>query len=182
MTAQKHSDKKEILKARAHLLAQETPAADKSEDLVEVVVFRLADEHYAIESIRVREVYPIKELTPLPCTPPFVLGMINVRGQILTVIDLRRFFELPIKGLTDLNKVIILEHRESELGVLADAIIGVQSLCRQKIQPAPSILTGVRGKYLLGVAEAQLIVIDAARIMDDQAIVVREEVAGPSSP
>lgn len=91
-----------------------------------------------------REVYPIKELTPLPCTPSFVLGIINVRGQILTVIDLRRFFDLPIKGLTDLNKVIVIEHHEGELGVLADAILGVRSLCSSEIRPAPSTLTGVR--------------------------------------
>ena len=155
--------------------------ADEPEHLLEVVIFRLADEQYAIESARVREVYPIRELTPLPCTPPFVLGMINVRGQILTVIDLRRFFELPIKGLSDLNKVIILDHPEGEFGVLADAIIGVRSLDREKIKPAPSTLTGLRSKYLLGVTESQLIVIDAARLMDDQAIVVREEVGGPQS-
>src|SRR5579862_4524756 len=137
MNLQTPVDKKEILKTRAHLLARELRSADEPVDAMEVVIFRLADEQYAIESVRVQEVYPIKELTPLPCTPPFVLGIINVRGQILTVIDLRRFFELPIKGLTDLNKVIILQHEESELGVLADAIVGVRLLCRTEIQPAP---------------------------------------------
>lgn len=171
-------DPKEILKARALLLAREPHSKAEPGDAMEVVVFRLADEQYAIESVRVREVYPIKELTPIPCTPPFVLGIINVRGQILTVIDLRRFFELPIKGLTDLNKVIILEHEGSELGVLADAILGVRLLCRQEIQPSPSTLTGIRGKYLVGVTDEQLIVLDAARIMEDPAIVVHEEVAG----
>ncbi len=137
------SSKKEILKSRAHDLAREIRSTDETTNSLEVVVFRLADEQYAIESIRVREVYPIKELTPLPCTPSFVLGIINVRGQILTVIDLRRFFDLPIKGLTDLNKVIVIEHHEGELGVLADAILGVRSLCSSEIRPAPSTLTGV---------------------------------------
>ena len=66
----------------------------------------------------------------MPCTPPFILGIINVRGQILAVIDLKRFFNLPDKGLSDLNKVIILRRGGLEVGLLADAVAGVQAIPR----------------------------------------------------
>jgi purine-binding chemotaxis protein CheW len=65
------------------------------DEYIEVVEFLLAHEKYGIESKCVREVYPLKELTPVPCTPSFVRSIINVRGKILSVIDIKKFFELP---------------------------------------------------------------------------------------
>ena len=97
--------------------------------------FSLAYERYALETAFVREVYPLKEFTPLPCTPPFVLGIISVRGQILAVIDLKRFFNLPEKGLSDLNKVIILRRGGLEVGLLADAVSGVQAIPGLRSRP-----------------------------------------------
>lgn len=169
-------DKREILRGRAKALAREPLADSNGKNSLEVVEFRLADERYAIQSTRVREVYPLKELTPLPCTPPFVLGIINVRGQIVTVIDLRRFFDLPIKGITDLNKVIILRADDAQVGVLADAIVGVRSLALEEIQPTLPTLTGVRADYLRGITEERLIILDAGRILADEKIIVHEEV------
>jgi purine-binding chemotaxis protein CheW len=141
-----------------------------------VVEFLLAGEHYAIESTAVREVHPLRELTPLPCTPPFVLGIMNVRGQIMAVVDLRRFFDLPLPDLTDLNKVVILRSGNMELGILADAVIGVRVIPRQEIQPPPPTFTGLRADYLHGVTVQGLIVLDAGRIAADGRIVVHEEV------
>src|SRR5579859_1438162 len=73
--------KQAVLKARAKSLAQENKVMEGAEQHLEVVEFLLAYEKYGIESSYVREIYPLKELTPLPCTPAFVLGLINVRGQ-----------------------------------------------------------------------------------------------------
>jgi purine-binding chemotaxis protein CheW len=101
-------EKKRILHARAQALARESVREEAAQGALEVVEFLLAYEKYGIESSYVREVYPIRELTPLPGTPPFVLGVTNVRGQILSVIDLKRFFDLPEKGLSDLKRVIII--------------------------------------------------------------------------
>ena len=76
-----------LLKARARKLAQEEIKADSDLEILDVIVFCLASETYGIESAYVREVYPLKDFTPLPGTPPFVLGIINVRGQIISVVD-----------------------------------------------------------------------------------------------
>lgn len=166
----------DILRTRARLLAQE-PTTELDEEIhVEVVEFLLGGERYAIETSYIREVYPLKGLTPVPCTPPFVLGIINVRGQILSVIDLKDFFTLAKQELTDVNKVIILHSHSMEFGILADAILGVHSLPLSSIQPSLPTLTDVRGEYLKGVTAERLIILDAVRILADKHIIVHEEV------
>ena len=164
-----------ILKSRAKALAQEPPEKEGSENSIQVVTFLLAFENYAIDSSYVREVYPLKELVPLPGTPPFVLGVTSVRGQILSVIDLKKFFDLPDKGLTDLNKVIVVRADFMEFGILADAILGTRSIPLVEIQPSLATLTGIRSDYLRGVTKDRLVVLDASRIISDQRIIVHEE-------
>ncbi|MCI0527983.1 MAG: chemotaxis protein CheW [Nitrospira sp.] len=169
-------EKKKILRARAKALAQEPKGKEDAEESMEIVEFLLAYENYAIESIYIREVYPLKELTPLPCTPPFVLGIINVRGQVLSVLDIKKFFDLPEKGLTDLNKVIIIHNETMEFGILADVILGVQWIPLKEIQSSLPTLTGVREEYLKGVTKERLVILDAEKLLSDKGIVVHEEV------
>ncbi len=126
----------------------------------------------------VREVYPLKAFTPLPCTPAFVLGIVNVRGQILSVIDLGKFFDLPTMVVGEPTKVIILRRGEMELGFLADALLGVQSIPRDQIQPGLPTLTGVRQAYLKGITPARLVVLDGGSILADKNLVVNEQVDG----
>ena len=92
-----------ILKERAKDLAEEPRQEDMGEGQLELVEFILAYEKYGIESSFVREVYPLKEFTPVPCTPSFIFGITNVRGKLISVMDIKEFFGLPSKGLTDLN-------------------------------------------------------------------------------
>lgn len=164
-----------ILKARAQALAQE-PEAEALTELIEVVTFTLAYETYAIETVHVREVCALKDLTPLPCTPAFVVGIVNVRGQIVSVIDVKKFFDLPEKGLADLNKIIILSDGDMEFGILADAILDVRHIPLQTIQPGLPTLTGIREDYLKGVTAERLVILDAAKLLTDGRIVVHEEV------
>jgi len=141
-----------------------------------LVEFRLAKERYALESRWVQEVCPLKELTPLPCTPPFVLGIVNVRGRILPVLDLKNFFDLPEQGLTDLRRLILVRGDDLELGLLADDIVGVRSLPMDSLQLSLPTLTGIRSDYLKGVTAERLVVLDLARILADPKIIVHDEV------
>src|SRR6267154_1771217 len=100
-----------------------------------------AHEHYAVESSFVREVYPLKELTPVLGVPAFVLGVINVRGQSVSVIDPKQFFGLPEKGLTDLNKVILITDGTMEFGLLADAVLGLRHVPLKELQKSLPTLT-----------------------------------------
>jgi purine-binding chemotaxis protein CheW len=164
-----------ILRQRGRLLARETEKRVEAETL-EVVEFMLAKEHYGIESCAIREVYPLKDYTPLPCVPAFVLGLLNVRGRIISVIDLKKFFDMPEKGLSDLNKVIIIHDDKMEFGILADAILGVRNIAVSALGPALPTLTGIRAEFLKGVTGERLVILDAAGILTDKNIVVHEEV------
>jgi purine-binding chemotaxis protein CheW len=167
-------EKQRVLRARAKALAAEPKDPQGGNEFIEVVTFLLAHESYALESSFVREVCPLKELTPLPGTPPFVLGVTSVRGQILSVVNFKKFFDLPEKGLSDLNKLIIVRADGMEFCVLADAILGVRSIPLAEIQPPPPALTGIGAEYLRGVTKDRLVVLDAARVVSDKGIIVQE--------
>ena len=166
-------EKARTLRERARALAREPEGIEEDESHLEVVVFMLAHERYALELTHIREVYPLKELTPLPGTPDFVLGIINVRGQILSIIDIKRFFELPEKGLTNLNQVIILESEEMEFGILADEILGTKSIPASAIQASLPTLTGIRADYLKGVTGDRVVILDGEKIVSDEKMVVQ---------
>ncbi len=165
-----------ILKARAQALAQ-MPEQAVATECIEVVTFLLAYETYGIETAWVREVYPLKDLTPLPCTPPFVAGIVNARGQVISVIDIKKFFDLPEKGLTDLNKVISLSDGVMEFGILADSVVEVRNIPLEKIQSGLPTLTGIREDYLRGVTAERLVILDAVKLLTDNNIIVHEEFA-----
>ncbi len=167
-----------VLKARAEALARTPAPAESAGERIEIVEFVLAYENYAVETRYVREVYPLENLTPLPCTPAFVLGVVNLRGEILSVIDLKKFFELPEKGLTDLNKVIVLEAESMLFGILADAVLDVRRISVAEIQPSLPTLTGVREAYLKGVTAERTVILDAEKLLADERILVREQVDG----
>lgn len=169
-------DKKQILRTRAQALAKEPVKEDPSAEYFEVIEFLLGHERYGIETRYIREVYPLRDLTPLPCTPPFVAGIVNLRGEIISLIDLKVFFELPEKELTDLNKVVVLQNSDVEFGILADEVSGVRRLPAAKVQQSLPTLTDIRAEYLKGVTEDMLIILDAEKILSDKKIIVHEEV------
>jgi len=168
-------DDRDILRARARALVQR-PARPAEGAAFEVLEFELANERYALESRWVREVSVFKDLTPLPCCPRFILGIVNVRGRIHPVLDLKKFFDLPEKGLTDLHRIILVGGNDLELGLLADTIIGVRSVSVADLQPTLPTLTGIRAEYLKGVTGERLVVLDLACILADPRIIVHEEV------
>jgi purine-binding chemotaxis protein CheW len=153
------------------LKSEETPL-----NLIEVLEFRLAQERYAIESRFVQEVHSLKELTPVPCTPPFVVGIVNVRGRIVPVFELKKFLDLPERGLTDLHYILLVRGNDCEVGLLVDVIVGLRSISFDELQPTLPTLTGVRSDCLKGVTPEPVIVLDLERILSDPRIVVDEEV------
>jgi purine-binding chemotaxis protein CheW len=168
-------DLSEILKQRARELAR-SPEAERSDaDCIKVVEFALGSEIYGIELEYLNEIYPLKDLTPLPCAPSFVVGIINVRSEILPVIDLKKIFDLPPTESSDLQKVIVVHAAGMILGILADAIVGVQSLPRVAIQPSLPTITGINAEYLRGITPQQLIVLNLEKILSNEQLLVYEE-------
>lgn len=168
-------EEKRILKQRAEILAREAKK-EVASDFIEVVEFLLAKEHYGIESYCIREVYPLKEYTPLPGVPPFVFGLLNVRGQVISIIDIKKFFDLPEQGISDLNKIIIINDQGLEFGILAEAILGVRKIAVSELRPPLPTLTGIREEFLKGVTGERMVILDAARILTNKKIIVHDEV------
>jgi purine-binding chemotaxis protein CheW len=172
--AHSHEEMHAILKARARELAREHGKAVDERGFLEIIQFRMASETYGVESAFVREVYPLRDFTPLPGAPPFVVGIVNVRGQIISVVDLKKFFNLPEKGLGDLNKVIILRDDRMEFGILADAILGVGQISLDAIRPLPMTVSEIGTEYMRGVTADHVIILDAEKILGDKRIIVQD--------
>lgn len=165
--------KEKILRERALAAGRVREEETKPDEAIEIVEFQLSSERYGVESSYVREVYPLKELTPLPCTPSFLLGVVNVHGQIISVIDIRKFFDLPEEGLTDINNIVIVGNNRMMLAILTDAITGMRSIPLQDIQPSLPTLTGIRTEYLKGVTGERLVILDAQKILSLRDIAIQ---------
>ena len=166
-----------VLAERARLLAR-IPERNGEEECLDAVEFVLGHERYAFESSYVSEVYPLRDLTPIPCTPAFVLGIVNVRGQLLPVIDLDEFLDLRKREETEHARVIVIDVDGVRLGVIADSIVGVRAIAKGQIQASLLTLTGRSANLLKGVDGDRLAILDAAAIISDERLIVREEVEG----
>lgn len=131
-----------------------------------------------VETRWVREVLPAKELTLLPGTPAWVVGIMNVRGQVLAVLDVRKILQIPGSGISDLNKVLIWRGHGRELGVLADAIAGVRRLPLAELQPVGAAWSGLDDGRVRGVGPEHLVVLDAGAMLTDPGLMVNESVGG----
>jgi len=166
-----------VLQARAVQLAARPPQEAEEGTLLPCLEFLLSGESYAMDLSYVTQTLPLSDFTPLFCTPGFVLGITNLRGRIISIVDLRRFFELPELGLCDLNRVIVVSNGSMEFGILADSIVGMTSLPLRELQPPPAALTGIREEFLAGVTADRLALLDIGKILNDKRIVVHEEVS-----
>ena len=170
-----HDETLAILKARAKALARKIEGSSREEASLEVVCFLLGQEKYGIESRYVREVCPLNDLTPLPGAPSFVLGIVNVHGQVLSVIDIREFFDLPQRGVGDLDRLIVLQHGSMEFALFCNAILGVVEVPTSELQSGLPTLTDLRAEYLKGVTRDRVAILDGAKLLSDEKMIVREE-------
>jgi purine-binding chemotaxis protein CheW len=162
------------LRERAKALARVPERPDVAGERIEVVEFRLADVRYALEPRFIREIRPVKDLTPLPCTPPFVLGIVNLRGQILSVIDLGLFFGLPAGIIAEPIRVIILKSGDLEFGIRTDEIMGTRTIPGREVLPPP-LHTGIPAHFIMGMTPDGLIILNGEKILADRSIVVEKE-------
>ena len=167
-------EKHAILKTRARLLAKEKEKPDAGRKYLEIIEFRLGSETYGIETKFVREVYPLKDFTPLPGVPLFVLGLVNVRGQILSVVDLKKFFNIQGSGLAELNKIIIIKNELMEFGIMADVVAGTHSVSDDDLEKSLHTVPGIGSEYLKGVTKERLAVLDAEKILNDPKIIINQ--------
>lgn len=162
-------EREERLAARSRDWAR-SAEPEQADAWLEVLRFSLGQEIYAVEARHVSAVMPLAQFTPLPGTPAFVLGIVNVRGHIVSVLDLRVFFELPMQGISDRNYLAVLRGPEMEFGLLIDRVHGITRIQRDSLQPGLANLSGIRANYLLGVTPDQWTVLDGARLLGDSGL------------
>ena len=166
-------DDNRILIRRAQDLAKPLDHKIENHEDITVLVFSLSGEQYAVEMKFVKEVSLLKSLTILPGTPDFILGIISMRGKIISVTDLRVFFKLPRKGLSDYNKIIVLSDDKMEFAVLADNVNGVQVKDLNLMNPPPPTIHGIGKEYLSGIFSDPLILINTQAILNDTRLTVQ---------
>jgi purine-binding chemotaxis protein CheW len=133
-----------------------------------MINFTLGGDEYAVEIQKVREVINFHELTPLPKAPSFVKGIINLRGEVIPVIDLRDKLGLAREAYSVLTNLIIVEIGRKAVGVVVDEVRHVIRLDPAEVAPSPPFIGGLSGKYVSGVAklgERLVVVLDMERIL-----------------
>jgi purine-binding chemotaxis protein CheW len=164
---------RKILEERAKKLAVPEPGSVEA-GVMEVLRFQLAYQEYALEMHFIREVILTGEITPVPGAPAFISGICAARGQIISLVDLRVLFSLPEKGLTDLNRVIVITNGQITFGILADNITGIGNIPSDSLHlPEPAMMPSWK-RYLKGQAGSSLFVLDAGAILADPAMVVED--------
>ncbi|MCX6280802.1 MAG: chemotaxis protein CheW [Bacteroidetes bacterium] len=166
---------KEILKERAQKLAV-LVHTDKQESAQNqsMVGFYLAPGHYCLESAYLREVVILKELTMIPGVPPFIQGIIIIRGQVMSLMNLRKFLDLKETGISEQNKIMIVCHKGMEIGILVDRIEGMFKIDPSSVDPALPHFGGLGAEFVKGVTREGVIVLDCAAMLESKKIIVQD--------
>jgi len=139
-----------------------------NDPVIQLVTFRLQDESYGINVMQVQEVLRVSEIAPVPGAPVYVLGIINLRGNVVTVIDTRTRFGLPTAELSDSSRIVIIESDKQVVGILVDSVAEVVELRTSEIDSAPNVGNEESSRYIQGVAtrdENLLIVVDLNKLL-----------------
>lgn len=163
----------DILTERAKRLARPRAAAVQPLDTLEVIQFQLAGAAYAVANARVLEVCRTPPLTPIPGAPPFILGIVNLRGAIYAVNDMAALLgqRSPAPAAPSGGSLLVLGNADMELAVQVDEVIGVTQL-PQRFSPSS---TGRSGDYLIGITADGVALLNGDRLLSDQNIIVSAE-------
>lgn len=136
-------------------------------DEIQLVIFKLGREEYGVSILQVQEIKRITEITRVPHTPEYIKGVINLRGSVLPVIDLKRRLNLPQQDLTENTRIIIVKVKEISVGMIVDAVSEVMTIHQQNIDSPEVVAGSVAANYLSGVGKLEdrlLILLDLEEI------------------
>lgn len=159
-----------VLEERAQAIAK--PASQRQHELGDQYLrFRLgAVEHYGIPYQYLEELVYVGNLARVPCTPAFVAGVVNHRGELLTILDLKQFFRMPAVALGDEARIIVVRHAGTRTGLLVDAVDGNEEYQGSELSP-PLSSEGVSNmEYVLGIHAGSVTLLNLAALLDDPAL------------
>ena len=152
-------------------MANVVAKTNENDDVVQWVTFRLANETYGINVMQVQEVLRVSEIAPVPGAPHYVLGIINLRGNVVTVVDTRIRLGLETSELTDSTRIVIIEGSKHVVGILVDCVAEVVDLAASEVESAPNVGNEESARYIQGVAsrgDELLILVDLNKLLTDE--------------
>ena len=152
-------------------MSQVAQKSSANDPLSQWVTFFLDSEKYGIKVMQVQEVLRMTEIAPVPGAPHYVLGIINLRGNVVTVIDSRKRFGLSDQDPDDATRIVIIEAGDNVVGILVDSVAEVVDLRASEIETAPNVGTDESSKYIQGVSsrgQELLILVDVDKLLSDE--------------
>ena len=151
---------------------------DTSRSEQQLVVFDLDSEAYGVDIGAVREIIRLQEITRVPRTPDFVEGVINLRGKVIPVVDLRKRFMLPVAEQNDDNRIVVIDIGGQDIGVVVDAVTEVLRILSESVEPPSSVITTADSDYLMGICKLEsrmIILLDLERVLSEEEKSVLED-------
>jgi purine-binding chemotaxis protein CheW len=139
---------------------------------LQLVTFEVANEEFAVDILAVQEINRMMELTRVPQSPPEVEGVINLRGKIIPVIDLRRKFGMAESEKNEASRIIVVEVHKRVIGFIVDRVHEVLRISSDIVEPAPAMVCSIDSEFIAGVGKLQdrlIILLDIAKLFADQA-------------
>lgn len=139
-----------------------------SKEVLQLVTFRLGKEEFSMDILKVQEIIRIMDITRVPRTPDFIEGVINLRGRVTPVLDLRKRFGLPADEKTNETRIIVVDIDNRTVGLKVDAVSEVLRLPADTVEPPPSLITGAESDYIKGVGKLDgrlIILLDVSKIL-----------------
>lgn len=155
----------------SNLSAQAASKKEAADIVLQWVTFKLQEETYGINVMQVQEVLRYTEIAPVPGSPDYVMGIINLRGNVVTVIDTRARFGLPPGEVTDNSRIVIIEAEKQVIGILVDSVAEVVYLKQSDIDTAPNVGTDESARFIQGVSNREgelLILVDLNKLLSDE--------------
>ena len=147
--------------------------ASAAEEELQLVSFTLGEEEYGVDILQVNEIIRYMDNTKIPNSPMFVEGIINLRGKVIPIIDIRKRFNLPDLPHDNATRIIVVNINGKTVGIIVDSVSEVLRVPRNIIDPAPEVACGIDHEYIKGVGKLQdrlLIIIDLNRILSEEEV------------
>ncbi|HJA79994.1 chemotaxis protein CheW [uncultured Desulfovibrio sp.] len=143
----------------------------QDDELLQLVTFSIGEEEFGVNILKVQEIIRTMEITKVPRAPDFVEGVINLRGKVIPIIDLRRRFGLAPRGHDKNTRIIVIEINNIIVGFVVDAVSEVLRIPASTVEPPPPVVAGVESDYVSGVGKLQdrlLIMLDLDRLLSSE--------------
>jgi len=155
-------------------IAQSTASenfSNESEKELQLVSFKLAEEEFGVEILRVKEINRMVEVTPVPESPTFVEGVINLRGKVIPIVDLRKRIGLPERAHDKDTRIIVVELDDQLVGFVVDSVSEVLRIRTSITEPPPAMVAGIDEEYITAIgklADRLLILLDLDRVFSEE--------------